>query len=202
MSEAESKRAIERALPAFAARPRKTAASGLFIALGYARLENPRPETERPRRFLRDIRPRWPVQPQVPVAVELKPERAPRGHAQIAQPQLLVDEAKVVVQALARVGLEKGSAAGLVVPRFIAVAGLHRRDHVHQPRMIAPTRQHFRHHPLFANVGLVDVLYLNTCFGTDFLGACPNAITQRLSKARVVKNADLSRIQKLVIPAA
>jgi hypothetical protein len=36
MSEAESKRAIEQALRAFAAQPRKAAATGLFNALGYA----------------------------------------------------------------------------------------------------------------------------------------------------------------------
>jgi hypothetical protein len=36
MSKAESKRAIEHALRAFAAQPRKAAATGLFNALGYA----------------------------------------------------------------------------------------------------------------------------------------------------------------------
>ena len=36
MSEAESKRAIEQALQAFATQPLKTAATGLFIAPGYA----------------------------------------------------------------------------------------------------------------------------------------------------------------------
>jgi hypothetical protein len=36
MSEAESERAIEQALQAFATQPLKAAATGLFIALGYA----------------------------------------------------------------------------------------------------------------------------------------------------------------------
>jgi hypothetical protein len=36
-------------------------------------------------------------QPVVPVEVELQPERAPGGYAQIAQPKLLIDEVVVVV---------------------------------------------------------------------------------------------------------
>lgn len=36
MSKAESKRAIEQALRSFAAQPLKAAATGLFVALGYA----------------------------------------------------------------------------------------------------------------------------------------------------------------------
>ena len=47
----------------------------------------------------------------VAVAVELQPERTPRGHAQVTQPQHLIDEVEIVVQALARVGLEEGPAA-------------------------------------------------------------------------------------------
>ena len=67
---------------------------------------------------------------------------------------------------------------------------------MHQSRMIAAAREHLRHDLFFANVGLVEVLDLNTRLSAYFLGACPNALAQRLGEARIVKNADAARIQK------
>ena len=138
----------------------------------------------------------FPRQPGVAVAVELQPERTPRRHPQVTQPERLVDEVEVVVQALARVGFEEGLAARLVVPGFVARAGLHRRDHVHQARRIAPARQHLRHHVLLADVGLVEVLDLDPGRGTNLLGAGADAISKRFGKTRIVKDPDSPGIQK------
>ena len=130
------------------------------------------------------------------IAVELQPERAPSGHPQVAQPQLLVDEVEVVMQTLARVRLEKRFATLLVVPRLVALARFHGRDHVHQPRMITTLGEHLGDHVLLANVRLVDVLDGHARHRRRFHGRRTNAIAQRLGKARVVKDADAARVQK------
>jgi hypothetical protein len=80
-------------------------------------------------------------QPAVAVAVDLQPERAVRRHAHVDQPQLAVHPVEVVVQALGGVGAQEGAAAGLVVPRLVGRAGLHRRDHVHESRRVAACGQ-------------------------------------------------------------
>lgn len=55
-------------------------------------------------------------QPVMPVEINLQPEGTPSGDADIAQAQLFIDEVKVIMQALAVVGAQKGLARGLVVP--------------------------------------------------------------------------------------
>ena len=46
-----------------------------------------------------------PRQPAVSVAIELQPEGTPGRHAQVTKADLAIDEVKVVVEALAGVGL-------------------------------------------------------------------------------------------------
>jgi hypothetical protein len=57
-----------------------------------------------------------PCQPAMTVEVDLQAKRRPSRHAYVAQPELLVDEVEVVVQALAGGRLEKCAMGGLVVP--------------------------------------------------------------------------------------
>jgi hypothetical protein len=56
------------------------------------------------------------------IAVELKPEEAPGGVTEMAEVKLLIDEVKVVVEALAGIIFQKGVSRRFVVPRFIARA--------------------------------------------------------------------------------
>ena len=56
-------------------------------------------------------------QPVVPVEVELQPEGRPGRHAQVAQPEVLVDEVEVVVQTLSLARLQESPVRLLVVPR-------------------------------------------------------------------------------------
>jgi hypothetical protein len=72
-------------------------------------------------------------QPEVAVAVELQSERTPCRHAQIAQPQLFVDEVEIVVEALAVAGTQERFPGALVMPRLVRQTGLHRREDRHQP---------------------------------------------------------------------
>ncbi len=141
-----------------------------------------------------------PGEPAVPVAVELQPKRAPRRHPQITQPHHRIDEVEVVVQALARVGLEKRPAARLVVPGLVARASLHRRNHMHQSRMIAAPRDHLRYHVLLADMRLGKVLDLNPCCRDQFRRAGPDRVAQRLGKARIIENPNAARRKKACHP--
>jgi len=67
----------------------------------------------------------------VAIAVDLEPEWTPSRHPHVAQPQLLVDEIDVVVQALAIVRLQVCLVGLLAVPRLVAAAGFHRRQDAH-----------------------------------------------------------------------
>ena len=135
-------------------------------------------------------------EPRMAVAVELQPKRAPGGHPQVAKPQCLVDEVEVVVQALARTGLEAGLTGGLVMPGSVAIAAFHRRDHVHQPRIVASAREHLGHDVFLADVGLVDMLDLDAGLATCFQRPRTDTLTQRFGTARVVKDADPARVKK------
>ena len=120
----------------------------------------------------------------VSVAIELQPEGTPGRHAQATQADLVIDEIKVVVQALAPVALEEGLPARLVAPGSVAVARLHRRDDMHQSRMIAAPLEHFGHDLFLADVRLADVrlgnvLNRNPCRRRQLLSATPDRIAQR-----------------------
>ncbi len=135
------------------------------------------------------------------VTVELLPERTPGRYPQVAKSKLFVDEIEIVVQALAQVGLECRLARGLVVPRPAAIARIHGRDHVHQPRMIATAQDYLRHHFLFSDVRFVDVLNLHARLGASLLRARTDALAQRFCNACVVNDADAARVQKARHPA-
>ena len=62
--------------------------------------------------------------------------------AAMALTQRLIDEVEVVVQAFARVPTQIGLAAGLVVPRAVAGAGFHGRQHMHQSNAIPAFAEH------------------------------------------------------------
>src|SRR5579885_2474329 len=99
-------------------------------------------------------------QPAVAVAVKLQPKGTPRRHSQVTETYHRVDEVEVVMQALARVGLEESLVARLIVPGLVALAGLHRRDHVHQAWMIPALLENLGHDILLADVVLADVFDL------------------------------------------
>ena len=60
----------------------------------------------------------------------------------MALTQRLIDEVEVVMQALARVTPEVGLATGLVMPRAVAGAGFHGRQHMHQSNAIPAFAEH------------------------------------------------------------
>jgi len=132
----------------------------------------------------------------VSVAIELQPEGTPGRRAQATQADLVIDEIKVVVQALAAVGFEEGLPARLVAPGSVAVARLHRRDDRRQSRMIAAPLKHLGHDLFLADVRPGDVLNGNPRRRRQLLSASPDRIAQRLGKTCVVEYPNPSRLQK------
>jgi len=80
-------------------------------------------------------------QPVVTVQVKQRAERAPRRNRQETEPEHLVDEVEVVVQALAAVTANDGATGLLVVPRLVRRTRFHRREDVHQPGTVATLDQ-------------------------------------------------------------
>ena len=134
-------------------------------------------------------------QPVVAVEVDLQPEGAPGGDADVAEPELLVDEIEVVVQALARVGLQEGAMGVLVVPGLVRGAGLHGREDVHEAGVIAALGQHLLDAVLLSGCGAAHELDLHPVLLRDALRVVANLVTQRLGPARVVEDADVVRRQ-------
>ena len=60
-----------------------------------------------------------PCQPEMPVEVDLQPERRPSRYTHVAQTELLVDEVEIVVQAFPRRRLEEGAMRGLIMPGLV-----------------------------------------------------------------------------------
>jgi hypothetical protein len=73
-----------------------------------------------------------PRQIAMAIAIDLQPERTPGRHSHVAQPQILVDEIHVAVQAFAVVRLQVRLVRLLVVPRLIGAARFHCRQNAHQ----------------------------------------------------------------------
>lgn len=91
-----------------------------------------------------DLEPLQPrSQPVVAVHAELEAEGRPRRHAQVAEPEVGVDEVEVVVEALAAVGFEERLPGALVVPGLEGRAGLHGAEDVHETGMGAALGQDF-----------------------------------------------------------
>jgi len=81
-----------------------------------------------------------------------------KSHPQIDQAQLGVHEVEVVMQAFAGIRPQEGAMRLLVVPGLVGVAGLHRRDDMHQAGVVAAHRKHLGYDVFLADVALGDVL--------------------------------------------
>src|SRR5438128_106542 len=138
----------------------------------------------------------------VAIAVELQPEWTPRRHPQRAQPQILVDEVDVVVQAFAIVWLQVGLVILLVVPRLIAAAWLHGGKNANHARLFAAFRQDLLDPILLAETLLAPhELDLDAVVGRDTLHVLPKRLPQRLGPLGVVEDPDLVFVKIVGHPA-
>jgi len=106
----------------------------------------------------------------VAVEVELQAEGRPGGHAQVAQPQALVDEVEIVVQTLAAVALEEGFVGHLVVPGRVAGTGLHGRENADQALVRATLGENFADQCFLALVAALEELDFKAGFLGQTLG--------------------------------
>ncbi len=119
----------------------------------------------------------------VAVEVELEPKRHPRWHSQVAQPQSLIDEVEVVVQALRIPRLEEQFARVLVVPRPERRTWLHRREDVDRAGMVAPLAKDLLDPPFLAEVAPpLDELDLQAVLPRQTFGVVPNLIPKGLGE--------------------
>jgi len=135
-------------------------------------------------------------QPGVAVEVDLQPERCPGRNADVTEPDLLIDEVEVVVQAFAGGGFEKGAMGGLVVPRSVRRTGLHGRENVHQPGVIAALGEDLLDARLLAErLELADKLNLQSRLGGDPLRVVAQLLAQRLGPAGKVFRQRIKTLQ-------
>src|SRR5450755_1899365 len=134
-------------------------------------------------------------EPKVPIAIKLQPERGPGWHAQVAQPQALVDKVKIVVKALPSVESQERLAGRLVVPRFVTRARLHRRENRNQSWLRAALLHQRGDLIRFAQAAGANEFDPDSMLGGHPLGVITQRLAQRLRKLRVVKDADVTLVQ-------
>ena len=126
----------------------------------------------------------------VSVEVELQPEGAPGGYAQVAEAELGVDEIEVVMEALAAVADEVGLPGLLVVPRLVGGAHLETGGDVNQSRMgSALLDDGLDAFFLAYTLGLAQVLDGESVCGGNGFGVGADAIAPPLRPLRVVEDA-------------
>ena len=139
-------------------------------------------------------------QPVMAVEVDLQPARQPRRHTHMAQPQILVHEVEVVMQALAVIRYQIRLAGLLVVPRLVGRAGLHGRENADQPRLLTPAGQNLFHPVFLPEVPLADELDLDSRFGRHLLRVLANPVAERLGELRIVEYPIFLSYRNDVIP--
>ena len=131
-------------------------------------------------------------QPVVPVAVELKAEGRPGGHAQIAESQVRIDEVKIVVDTASGIVAEKGAMGEFVMPGLEGVAGLHGREDMHQSGMFTAFGQNLGDAVFLAErIDLSDKLDLNAGFVGNRFGMRADALPIGFGPFREIEDAQV-----------
>jgi hypothetical protein len=133
----------------------------------------------------------------VPVEVELQPEGAPGRHPEVAEAKLFINEVEVVVQALAGGRFEEGLVGPLVVPRLVALTGLHGGQDVNEPRVVTAALKHLLDQCFLAEcLALAHVLDLDAGLLGNLLSVFAHLLPERFREAWVVEDADVLRLQE------
>lgn len=129
-------------------------------------------------------------EPVVAIEVKLKAEGAPRGHTQITQAKLLVDEVEIIVQTFASDRFQKGFVSSLVMPRLVCGARFHGRENVNQSGMIAAFFDDISDTVFLAEVLLANEFYFEASLSCDPFGVVSYPIPQWLGEFGVVEDTD------------
>src|SRR5512139_428979 len=134
-------------------------------------------------------------QPIVSVEVELQVEGTPGRNAQIAQPQLLVHEVKIVGHTFAAVWLQIRLACRFVMPRTIRGARLHSTQDMYQSRLFTTFLQDLMNVVFFAKILLANKLDLHTAGFCQHFRIRAHTFSQGLRKFGVIKDPNPVLIQ-------
>lgn len=126
-------------------------------------------------------------EPVVTVQAELDTEGRPSGHAQVAEPELGVDEVEVVVQTPAAVGLEKQKIVGErgSHPGLVHIFSAMERCSSFKPLHDKPSER----------LDVADELDRQAVLGAHTLGVVADRLTQRLGEGGVVEDPDVALAQ-------
>ena len=78
-----------------------------------------------------------------------------------------------------------------VMPWFITLAWLHRREYVNQARMVATRFDDILYSFLLTEILLADKVYLQTVFFCNLLSIITQSIAQGFCKPRIIKYPDV-----------
>jgi len=126
----------------------------------------------------------------VSVKIELKPEGSPGGYPQIAQPKILQDEVKIVMDALSLRASKKRSARLFVMPGLERGTGLQSGEDMHQSRMISPLGDDLLDPFFLTKILLPDKFDLQTIFLGQALRPETNLVPQGFGKLGVIENTN------------
>ena len=99
------------------------------------------------------------------------------------------------MQALAVVGPQVGLPSFLVVPRLVGGTRFHGREDAHQAGVVPPLRKNFLDPIFFAEILFTNEHDFQAVLGGESFGILSQGVAQRLSKAGIIKNADLPSLQ-------
>jgi hypothetical protein len=129
-------------------------------------------------------------QVMVSVKVELQPEGSPGRNPQIAQSQILKDEVKIVVKALACLPPQKRPARLFVMPGPKRRTGFQGGEDMHQSRMIPTLSEDLLDSFFLTEIFLPDKFDLQTIFLSQILSPETDLVPQGLGKLGEIKNTD------------
>lgn len=125
------------------------------------------------------------------VHIKLKAERRPCGNAQIAEPQLFVNEIKIVVEAFALVRLKESFPGHFIMPRLISITAFHCGKDMDKAFGFPSFENDFLDMFIFAeNMEFTDEFNFNPIFRSDLFCILPDLFCKVLGETGIIKNAD------------
>ena len=131
----------------------------------------------------------------MPVEIELKAERCPGWHPQVAKPQFGVDEVEVVMQTLGFGGSKGGLATGLVMPGLERGTGFHCREDVDQTGVITALGDDRLDALLLPEAVAPDELDVQPVLSGEFLGVSTDLLPELLGEQWIVEEANTNNSQ-------
>ena len=128
----------------------------------------------------------------MPIHIKLETEGCPGGDTQIAQPQFLVNEIKVIMKAFALVKLEGCPASGLIMPWPIGITLFHGGKNMDQPLGPAGLLDDLLDTVILTeSTKLADKFNFNAVLIRDTLRVLPDLFCKRLGETCKIENTDV-----------